>query len=218
MKKAITLFVFFIILGFGGCRKEPDTEPLGPLLIPQELKEYTYFKPGTYWVYIDSVSGRVDSQYVYETTHSFDTLSIQPYAERVYEIFVVKAHSVMDGYNYYFEVNTTYSVNNNSLIVVFEEKLKPGDYKGRSIMFIYKPIKGQIIYDHNATKHINDIYDSLSLSGVNYKNVIDVSYDISAVDVSKNVRKFIASNYGIVRKEYADSNQVWILARSNIIQ
>ena len=47
----------------GGCHKpEPDEPEAVPL--PAELKSYTLFEPGTYWIYQDSASQRLDSVWV----------------------------------------------------------------------------------------------------------------------------------------------------------
>jgi hypothetical protein len=218
MKAIINYFPLLLIICFAGCKKDSSTENPEPLLIPQEVKDYMMFQPGTYWVYIDSVSGRVDSLYVTETKHEFDTLVIGSYPKRVYEIFVVKSHSSMDGYDYTFEVNTTYSANDNDVFDLFEEKFKPGDYAGQTLWFIYKPYVGQIFYEGNATKMVKNIYPIFKLNNSVYYNVIEVYHDISAIDVSNHVTNYFASKFGIIRKELLDSNQVWNLARSNIIQ
>lgn len=217
MKPITKVFVLLALLSFAGCKKDKEPDP-GPLYIPQEVKDYVFFQPGTYWVYIDSISGRVDSVAVYETTHGFDTLTIGKNPKRAYEIFVVKAHSFMDGWDYYFEVNTTYSANDNTLFDIFEEKLKPTDYAGRTILFLYKPIIGKDLPYINSHLKVEDIYSNYYYNNQQYHDVIKIWHDLSIVEVSNHVTNFIAKNVGLIRKEYADSNQVWILARSNIIQ
>lgn len=218
MKTLMNILILLVLCCFAGCRKDPEPETKGPLLIPQEVKDYSQFKPGTYWVYTDSVSGRIDSINVVYLKTGFDTLSIYDSPKRAYEWFETGTHSEMDGYDYYFYCSMSYSYFDNSKAVLFVSKSKPGHYAGKTELYIYKPYKGQIIYDGNATKIINDVYNVLILNGIAYKNVIDFTQDKSAIDVSPNIRKFIGSNYGVIRKEYLDSNQVWNLARSNIIQ
>jgi hypothetical protein len=217
MKTPIQLLMMIAALLFSGCKKDVTVDD-SPLLIPQAVKDYSFFLPGTYWVYIDSVSGRVDSIYVYETAHSYDTLHYDATPRTVFEIYVVKAHSYMDGYDYYIEANATYSVNDPNYFDIFEEKLKPGDYVGRTVLFIHKPYKNQVFYWGNSTNTVLEVYPSILLNGSTYKDVVQIYHDISAIDVSNHATNFIAKNYFIVRKEYADSNQVWELARSHIIQ
>jgi len=218
MKSILRLFLLIQLMIVWGCRKHDDDgswmKP--PLLIPDEVKAYSLFQPGSYWVYIDSVSERVDSVYVYETSHSYDTVEYfnKP---RVYEIYTVKMRSAMDGYDYEFEVNTTYSYYNDNMFNVWIEKYKPGDYVGQTLLFLW-PLN--IGYDMNYVgTHIivKDVIDLYLQNSETYKDVIQIYHDIG-VEVSKNVTNFIAKDFGIIRKEYADSNQVWKLTRSHIIQ
>ena len=217
MKPMARFLFLLLLLSQASCKKDKSPDP-GPLYIPQEVKDYAQFKPGTYWVYIDSVSGRVDSQYVFYLKKGFDTLTIYDNPSRAYEWFETAVHSEMDGYDYYSYCSTSYSVLDNSKFVLFISKSKPGHYAGKSTFLIFKPYKGQIIYDANAIKVIQDIYSVLYQNGIYFKDVIDMSYDKSAIDISKNVKRLVASHFSTIRKEYVDSNQIWVLARSNIIQ
>jgi len=217
MKTNLCILTMLAVFTFTGCKKKDD-DNVGPLYIPQAVKDYSLFLPGTYWVYIDSVSGRVDSLVVYETTHGFDTIHYNNSPISVFEIYVVKAHSYLYDYDFYIEANATYSVNDPDVFDIFEEKLKPGDFVGRTVVFIYKPYKGQVFYWGNSTHTVQDVYPTYSLKGITYKDVVQIYHDISGIDVSNHVTNYIAKNYFIVRKELADSNQVWELARSHIIQ
>jgi len=216
--KTIRIHLFLIsLLAISGCKKHDDYDGMKPpLLIPDEVKSYSLFQPGTYWVYIDSVSERVDSVYVYETSHSYDTVEYFNKL-RVYEIYVVKMRSAMDGYDYIFEVNTTYSYNKENMFDVFHEKYKPGDYVGRGLLYLYPPVIGQDMPYFGTHLMVKNIINSYIQNGVTYADVIQIYHDIG-IEVSKNVTNFIARDYGIIRKEYADSNQVWKLTRSHIIQ
>jgi|GEM_PF-3858524 len=219
MKNPVQVFICMLVITLAGCKKENYVEEdTGPYYLPQEIKDYSMFKPGTYWVYIDSVSGNVDSMHVFNMVKGFDTLTYSDNVLRPYEFFETQMQSSYDGYTYLIYCSSTYSTLNNTRFPVFITKFKAGHAAGQSVMYMYKPFKGQVVYDANATKIVNNVYPSIFMSGVLYKNVIDISHDKSVVDVSNNARKFFASNFGLIRKEYGDSNQVWILARSHIIQ
>ena len=61
MKKAL---IVITILMFAGCKKSPfqQTYDPGPLYaIPAEMKAWTIFKPGSYWVYKNENTGQHDS-------------------------------------------------------------------------------------------------------------------------------------------------------------
>jgi hypothetical protein len=47
------------------CNK-PSPEP-DAVLLPAELKDYTLFQPGTYWIYLDSATQQLDSVWVVST-------------------------------------------------------------------------------------------------------------------------------------------------------
>ena len=65
--KAFTLFLFCSIawLCFGCCKSET-------YYVDQEVKDFTVFQPGSWWVYVDSVSGRRDSVVVTRIQNFFD--------------------------------------------------------------------------------------------------------------------------------------------------
>lgn len=50
---------------FSGCREEYQEPPVDYL--PQDFKDWMFFKEGTYWVYQDSVTGALDSTVVTRT-------------------------------------------------------------------------------------------------------------------------------------------------------
>ena len=62
LKNFIVALTFFALLGLGACKPEPEKQkylgnyPLG------EVKDYLYFKPGSYWVYECDSTLELDSQ------------------------------------------------------------------------------------------------------------------------------------------------------------
>lgn len=217
MKTAVYVIGFFTLLSMAGCRKGDD-EDKGPLDLPKAILDYTYFQPGTYWVYIDSVSGRVDSVYVYKTLTGYDTLQLFDYPSRAYQWIETRATSAMDGYDYIFYSSTSYSVKDESKVPVYVVKQKIGHYAGKGLLFVSPAEIDDYYYNGNGMVIVNNLYDSLLVNSYQYKNLIEIFYDKSPTDISNNITKYISQHFGIIRKEYADSNQVWNLARSNIIQ
>ena len=61
-------FLYFLglnllgILFFSGCKKDQPEPPVDYL--PQDFKDWMCFKEGTYWVYQDSITGKLDSTIV----------------------------------------------------------------------------------------------------------------------------------------------------------
>jgi hypothetical protein len=63
MKNKILLLIILILI-FIGCKKSPFHENLLPgpwYTIPVEMKAWTMFKPGSYWIYKNEVTGISDS-------------------------------------------------------------------------------------------------------------------------------------------------------------
>lgn len=85
-----------LLLG-GGCKKpapEPEAVPL-----PAELKAYVLFQPGTYWIYQDSASRRLDSVWVVSTETSVVRLGMRgsDYPFLKYEDFRLRTRSSEGG-------------------------------------------------------------------------------------------------------------------------
>lgn len=220
MKKIFVLIIPVLFL-ISGCRKDDDKNEVdltAPLLIPQEVKDYSQFKPGTYWVYIDSLTGKEDSQYVTYLKSGFDTLKIYDNPSRPYEWFETEFKSVMDGCTYYYYCSTSYSYADPTKFILFYSKINPGHSGGKTQLYLYKAFKGQTFYDAPVTKVVNDVYSSYLQDGIVYKDVMNIYQEKSYVEISNHVTNFIAKNFGFVRREYADSNQIWKLARSSIVQ
>ncbi len=61
--------LFFLLVAFvlvlHGCKPDKEVEPNVTDEDYKAIKDYTYFKPGTYWIYEDS-HGNTDSMFVYD--------------------------------------------------------------------------------------------------------------------------------------------------------
>jgi hypothetical protein len=76
VKLPTLIFLFFsgVILLSSRCKKNVTCTPAPVIkvMIPQELLDYVDFKAGSYWVYQDSASGRIDSEVVVSSRHVMD--------------------------------------------------------------------------------------------------------------------------------------------------
>lgn len=63
---SLTVIVLLALFAFS-CKKEIQEFDLSP-----EIKALWDFKPGTYWIYQDSISGETDSVYVFNYTQRYD--------------------------------------------------------------------------------------------------------------------------------------------------
>lgn len=101
-KLYFTLILPLVVFCFVGCHK--DRKP-PTYYLPQEVKDYMYFKPSTYWVYKDSVSGALDSVIVKDATTEMYTWADGPKEKDIShydEIFTVKTFSYYENLEYVY--------------------------------------------------------------------------------------------------------------------
>jgi hypothetical protein len=67
----MSLLIGFVLLS-SHCRKNCKPPVIDKILIPREILDYVEVKPGSYWVYRDSVTGKIDSSIVMSSEHTFD--------------------------------------------------------------------------------------------------------------------------------------------------
>lgn len=68
----ILILLSCIVLLSARCKRRDCSKDIVPkVMIPQEVLDYVDFKAGTYWVYQDSATGRIDSEVVLSSQHYF---------------------------------------------------------------------------------------------------------------------------------------------------
>jgi len=228
------LSVFFFL---HSCTKEHAPDPTTnapapgetwPLRIPDEMKAYVEFKPGTYWVYRDSISGQLDSVYVTTYDAGFDTSTGHIYYDwGVFEWLLVEYKSSRTGYFYYTYVNTIrsgwYPDNYPFRHALFIEKHKPGDFAGDGICFGFPIEIGHTFYTSNypfPTDEFNvkKTYSTYYQDSIGYPYTVKTECSHFEPEGHGLVNFYYSKNNGIIRKEIADSNLVWKLVKYNIVQ
>lgn len=213
--KTASHYSLFLLLAFlfllQGCKPDDDTGPNVTDEDFQAIKDYTYFKPGTYWIYEDSY-GNTDSMFVYEAGEGLDTAS-------GYRYFTSRAHSSFDNYDYRIFYNSGWTTFHPTRHKIFMNKSGPGDYVGEITLLEYPPVVGNILYASNSnvitTKEFYEVYTIGSVN-FNFVSKVNESRDITNNDQPTNY--FVAKNIGIIQEELLDSSNVWKLIRFNIIQ
>ncbi|MBK6521652.1 MAG: hypothetical protein IPG08_04605 [Sphingobacteriaceae bacterium] len=73
--KFCILFILSFLFVFFSCKKEEDPAPIvrTDVLVSSSLKDWGYFKKGSYWIYKDSIDNSIDSVYVTSITVSTST-------------------------------------------------------------------------------------------------------------------------------------------------
>ncbi len=203
------------------CIKEPPApaQTLIPKerLLPEEAKAYIAFKPGTYWVYQDSATGARDSVWVnylyYKKDTGYDVLNNY----LIYEYYELKTTSLLDGYFYYYELNSIYSSGSRNHIR--RTKTKFGDYVGWTISFEYPIVPGNVLYGgaYDVTTTTN-YYDSLNIKGIVYHKVSRLHNKENPTEYGCQTIFYLAKDFGIIRKVNLDSVSTWNLVKYQIIK
>mgnify|MGYP001548385849 CR=1 FL=1 len=132
MKRLV--YIYFISLCLTACqkckKKQPEPDPGFNSAVSTDLYDYAYFKPGTYWIYQDSISGILDSVYITFANKGTYTNGDAEVANGLYRgtfnWFKCDMISSYDHYQYENWMDQSYEVNNN-IPRVFREKYEmPG--------------------------------------------------------------------------------------------
>ena len=155
MKNSFVFIGFAMVTFLLGCKEDPipycEEFPENCAQI-QDVKNWFYFKPGSYWVYEEESSGEVDCVYV-----------VDSYSDPASYYFTTETKSSRDGYTYeYWSSSGAKDLGNvrkdeNSVLVKCS-KHKPGDFVSESYCFIYYPFVGNWVY--SSSGGAPDYYDN----------------------------------------------------------
>jgi hypothetical protein len=221
---------FFLICLFAGCRKKDPDAISGTYLLPQELKDYTLFLPGTYWVYQDSITGVEDCVYVINCNSGIDTIEINSdnAGKEIVEYFGYEVHRTSDNATFYYSSNTSFSdrcVDNDEKRPCFwtnRDKYYPGNYIGGGFCFLYEFYKGAWAYStwsgfYSKVTTI-DYWSTLKLNNNNYSSVSGFHDDKNITESNNRTIFYFSKHIGIIRMELLDSSQTRNLIRFNVVQ
>lgn len=217
MKQLLTVLAL-TALSFSACKDENGNGKEyfeGPLT--QELKDYTYFRNGTYWVYEDSATGDLDSFYVYDSQNFFtDYLDNTGEPLAKLEVFQYFTNSSYDGNTYYYLtdlINNRYS--DHPEVTILRVVKKGGTHTQNH--FVRYPLEVGREYQYGPSlMRLETRPDK-----VNFKNTfhnILVYRDLANTTEGGETLFYIAKNIGIIRKEVKKTNRVWNLIRYKIVQ
>ncbi len=235
MKLSITLL--FALFAISACKKESEPTLSSPtkqtvFKLPADLLSYTYFLPGTYWVYKNATSGETDSIYVFQSSLQMeDTYTDTSFTKIAFSkeklTMLLKSSTGFD-YQFYSKIYH-YPVWNNtpdsSPYMINIARRAPGAgnhfkyqfylrhplYNNRELPLGSSNVRTgeqQITLGQNQTIQINGITFSDVLT---QKNIFDAIYDCDTATYK------IAKNIGLV--EYAlSTGDIWQLERYHIVQ
>jgi hypothetical protein len=198
------------------CKKKPRER-----FIPADMKAYWDFRPGSYWIYKDSVSGAIDSVYVTNRVNNTGDGILNYNKENIiYEYLQVDMHSSLDGYDYQYWINTQAGGKGyDDYNVVYATKAKPGDFVDTHNNFVYPLIIGNHTYNFYGTSETDTcIINSLYNNYLGYNDVVEMINTLNSFEHYKHTKSFYAKNIGLVRYEVPDSNKYRQLIDYYIVQ
>ena len=172
----IQIFLFCGALIFSlGCNKRCRNKVIvEQILIPQEILNYVDFNVGTYWIYQDSSSGRLDSAVVVSNRHFMENDStINDCGEK---ILIRQFENIEVGY-LHFDLLSGYS--SSLYIQTFNNSLKRSNSSYNGIFVINDMDWFELAYPfNNYSNGAYNIYesktDSLLVLGKTYKEILVV--------------------------------------------
>ena len=232
MKKCILhiLLVAAICVVCSRCKHVPPPEPCdcGEANTLEELKQWAYFKTGTYWVYEEETSHVLDT---FMVLNSHDFVTSQGNEQFDYEMLRTR-----DQYYYRFWFNEGWSAldcNNDCCECrrLWCSKYRPGDADGQSPLLTFPTFVGSYSYlgsgdgDYGKVEVVDFLSQLPIGSSMFYDVVVELNTN-SVLDQNPStftneyyqVKYYFAKGFGIIRKEIIETNEIWNLIDYQIIQ
>jgi hypothetical protein len=176
MKRLV--YILLISLFFISCRKEKEPIPNENqnFSIPDDIKDYCFFKPGTFWVYQDSLTGMIDSMYVTDSYVGKDTVSSQDNVgyTGIFDFFNVYVYSTALGGEYLYWTDATYwqapGLQNIPRVYIKNTTIMTG-YNESVLMFTNEYLNNNVLYTDNGGQINYSGLMSFTNSYYNFQNV-----------------------------------------------
>lgn len=219
VKKAIIFVSISCALLVASCHDDPPPAPtVNEAEMVRQLKEYTYFKEGSYWVYQDSATGMLDSMFVY---YADDGEGVNSDNEKYYW-FNCYVYSTRDSFEYRYWFHSSWTGNSPYRSKLFRIKTRPGNNVGETIIFEYPIVLGNQLYTYGNAFEQNVIrtesrYDSLMIGPLQFYDVVKVSQSMDPSEGSSG-NYYLVRNFGIVAHDISNIDLHWKLIRWSFIQ
>jgi hypothetical protein len=184
------------------------------------MKEWYYFKTGSWWVYQEETSGELDTIIVY---NDWDGPT-----GNGYQGFLWDAKGSFDGYKYFHQFSSSFSIHclnqdNCTCHKLLREKAQQGNYIGGGQLYAFPIIAGNYLnvignLSGSGISSVTAVDIELVVLGVTYNEVCHWDVSIDASENDKHTRYTFAKNIGIIRREIVDDSKVWLLKEYYVVQ
>lgn len=221
---AYILLAFCIFFVACGKDREPAKKPALECDLDnsfEEMKEWYFFKTGSYWIYQDEFSGVLDTMTVIHHREGDDQ-------EDPYYGYEYTCESSQNAY-YEYIFNKSFSIpclTRRSCMChkLFRIKSSNGQYVGEGRNFLFPAVEedyiwvGAIVADDIGKVICQDIQEEYALGDSIYHQVVrwHVEIDNSEQDIPATYT--VARNRGIIAYEFPSRNESWKLVEYRLIQ
>jgi len=211
MKKSLIAIGLFGIMLFANCTKTPSATHI---LIDSFLVKNFNYKPGTYWVYKDSITGEEDSFYVHDNV-STSTSSGNNY------------NSLEDNININIYQNSSANIKQANWFVNMNGKVLDIRYSGNItieyVYFLIVPYQLGLLNNSNEDSgYVVSINNSVSINKKTYAGVVITKHknNLDSLYPSYNNTFFINNDMGIIKMvlNQGTLHNIWELEKCNIVK
>lgn len=223
------LFLSLLCVGLSRCKHEPEVIPTPcdcrEVNTIDELREWAFFKEGTYWIYEEETTLARDT---FTVVDSHDFITDQGNVQFDYETY-----RSSDGYFYWFWFNEGWTAEDCNegccdCRRLWCDKYIAGDADGEDVLLTFPTFIGSYsgIYGGNqyGVVEVVGFQESYQIGSIIFFEVVIEMNDNSVLNQSPTDPDWYASKYffaksvGLIRKEIQESNEVWNLIEFNIVQ
>ena len=212
----ITSSFALAILLFNSCKKDDRKNPCPqPNCIDccvaddiAALKEWYYYKVGTYWIYEES------------TTHVLDTVLVFHNDDDVFDYgdaFKTECFNGAETTGYSgFEFSESWStpgLANPDFIThkVSRSRTRSDATGGAARIMLFPMYVGNYSYPEGKWVGITNVFDSLSLGALTFQNVVEIDVPNDDCEMFSHTRYLIVKHVGIVQLKNLTTNEEWNL-------
>lgn len=204
-----------LMLTLSTCKKDdPDCETCQYEQGFQQVKDWMYFKTGSYWIYEEENSGAIDTLTVYEDW--------QGIAQEENDAFLTHTISSFDGFFYFYQYNSSFTIHcltepSCDCEKVLRAKGKPGNFVGEGRMFFFPPIVDNYT-GSDGLSEVVEVIENYMLSTGEEANTGVFRTENNASEDFQETKFYISRHIGVVRKELLDDNEIWNLIEYDVTQ
>jgi hypothetical protein len=230
-------FCFLVIVSciLIACRKDaPTNVPMYNEPVSPDAMSLAYFKVGTYWIYQDSATGKIDSTYVTQNISCPNTIEANSAEAQHFGYGGYFGEEVVREVSSYFGLIPHYPYTYQPQI---ERRIDP--HNDTTYIWV-QGTNGYINFPYTVgspkmstwyTSNFGQVTDTMLiltdqanylLNNVLLNNVIVMTHtrDVNpnGTATARMTKTYMRKNYGILRKEVEDSSRIWNLIRCHIVQ